>query len=162
DGTHTVTIEWDTVKGQNQDRHAIDYLGTYNATENVNNDPCVGVSGCNLGTNTTAAIPLDPYVSANGITQLPGVLTCFGCTLSALTPADYSLPGGTDRPERLTIEFSVTNHQNPVMAWSGHIASQLDWGVGHSATSISGSPYHMRLIELDGKGGNQDRSLSSN
>ncbi|MES2088834.1 MAG: hypothetical protein V4532_02440, partial [Pseudomonadota bacterium] len=26
---------------------------------------------------------------------------------------------------------------------------------------ISGSPYHMRLVDLDGSGGNQDRSLSA-
>jgi hypothetical protein len=34
--------------------------------------------------------------------------------------------------------------------------------VNNSAIAISGSPYHMRLIDLNGSGGNQDRSLSSN
>src|SRR5439155_17537016 len=31
-----------------------------------------------------------------------------------------------------------------------------------SAINIPGSPYHMRFIDLDGSGGNQDRSLSAN
>ena len=50
-------------------------------------------------------------------------------------------------------------------AWGGHIGSRLDWGftngVPNSAGGISGSPYHTRLLELDGSGGNQDRSLSA-
>ena len=50
---------------------------------------------------------------------------------------------------------------NPVLAWGGHIATRQDWGTGNSAVAISGSPYHTRLIDLDGSGGNQDRSLSA-
>jgi len=34
-------------------------------------------------------------------------------------------------------------------------------GIGNSASSISGSPYHTRVIELDGSGGNQDRALAA-
>ena len=49
-----------------------------------------------------------------------------------------------------------------LLAWGGHIASQIDWGAGNSAGSISGSPYHMRLINLDnGSLGNMDRSLAA-
>src|SRR6185436_3541594 len=47
------------------------------------------------------------------------------------------------------------------LAWGGHIATRQDWGSGSSAVAISGSPYHTRLIALDGSGGNQDRSLSA-
>ena len=50
---------------------------------------------------------------------------------------------------------------NPVLAWGGHISTRADWGQDNSAVAISGSPYHMRLIDLDGSGGNQDRSLSA-
>src|SRR5262249_27857525 len=50
---------------------------------------------------------------------------------------------------------------NPVLAWGGHISTRKDWGNGGSAVAISGSPYHTRLIDLDGSGGNQDRSLSA-
>jgi hypothetical protein len=57
--------------------------------------------------------------------------------------------------------------KSAVIAWGGHIATRADWGNDHSAVSISGSPYHMRLLDLscsdaDNCGvGNQDRSLSS-
>ena len=48
-----------------------------------------------------------------------------------------------------------------MIAWGGHIATRADWGGANSAVAISGSPYHMRLKDLDGSGGNQDRSLSA-
>src|SRR4029077_17721362 len=60
---------------------------------------------------------------------------------------------------QIAITFSASVG-NPVLAWGGHIASRADWGANNSAVAISGSPYHMRLIDLDGAGGNQDRSLS--
>ena len=60
----------------------------------------------------------------------------------------------------LTITFTSTV-TNPVMAWGGHIGTRLDWGLANSAINISGSPYHMRLEDINGGGGNQDRSLSA-
>jgi hypothetical protein len=65
-----------------------------------------------------------------------------------------------DKSARITITFTPSV-SNPVLAWGGHIATRTDWGQDNSAISISGSPYHMRLIDLDGTGGNQDRSLSA-
>jgi HYR domain/Immunoglobulin domain/Immunoglobulin I-set domain len=61
---------------------------------------------------------------------------------------------------RLSIEFTA-DQETVVLAWGGHIATQFDWGLDNSATSINGSPYHMRLISLDGSSGNQDRSLQT-
>jgi hypothetical protein len=66
--------------------------------------------------------------------------------------------GGEERQISITFTASVAN---PVLSWSGHVGWVGDWGVGNSAGGISGSPYHMRLIDLDGSGGNQDRSLSA-
>jgi prealbumin domain-containing protein len=66
----------------------------------------------------------------------------------------------SDHPTSITITFTTTT-ASPVLVWGGHIATRLDWGLGNSAVSISGSPYHTRLLSLDGAGGNQDRSLSS-
>ena len=52
---------------------------------------------------------------------------------------------------------------NLMMGWTGHIASHLDWGVGKGAGSISGAPFHMRILGVDNaqgtSGGNQDRSV---
>ena len=147
--THTVTIEWDTMKGG---KHAIDFITSYNRTVGTAN-PCVGVSPA-CGAATTFAIPPD---SAAGGFQIPGVLTMWGGTMSS---AVYSSPGGADAPRRLTITFTASQ-LNPVLAWGGHIATRIDWGFGNSAAAISGSPFHTRLIDLDGSGGNQDRSLSA-
>lgn len=42
------------------------------------------------------------------------------------------------------VVFTKANNNNAVvLAWGGHIASSVDWGIGSSASSISGSPYHM-------------------
>ena len=42
----------------------------------------------------------------------------------------------------ITVTFTATS-SSAVLAWGGHIASQLDWGLGNSASAINGSPYHM-------------------
>src|SRR4029078_12275134 len=65
-----------------------------------------------------------------------------------------------DKSAAITINFTTTVAP-PVLAWGGHIATRADWGNLNSAVAISGSPYHTRLIDLDGSGGNQDRSLSA-
>jgi hypothetical protein len=159
----TVTIEWDTTQGG---KHAIDYLMSYNFTEpSPGNNPCSGVTGntsCTNNTPTTFPIPLDPNVSGQGVTQIPGqVFTMWGGTITSVTA--YALSGSYagNSSTRIQITFTPTV-ANPVLAWAGHIADRNDWaGLGGSASDIPGSPYHMRLIELNGSGGNQDRSLSN-
>lgn len=37
-----------------------------------------------------------------------------------------------------------------VLAWGGHISTQVVWGEGNSATSIAGSPYHMFVPKCNG------------
>lgn len=150
-GAHSVSIEWDTTKAG---KHALDYLTTFNRTETTA-DPCSGVAGC--GSPTTFAIPDDPNST---VTQVPGVLTLYNGTITSLSA--YSLSGtyAGDSSTSLTINFDAGN-ASPVLAWSAHIASQLDWGFGNSASAVNGSPYHTRLLNLDGAGGNQDRSLAA-
>jgi len=46
--------------------------------------------------------------------------------------------------------FSLLAGQDLVLAWGGHIATRGDWGANNAAVSISGSPYHTRLLDLDG------------
>jgi len=164
DGTvHTVTIQWDTLKSG---KHAIDYLTTYNRTETTA-DPCSGVSGCS-GTFTSADIPLDPMVTAgpdgvggtpDDIVQEPGKFRLFGGTITAVSVYTTDLTKG-DHPTSITISFTA-DVSNPVLAWGGHIATRKDWGADNSAVTIPGAPYHMRMTNVDGKGGNEDRSLST-
>jgi uncharacterized repeat protein (TIGR01451 family) len=156
---HTVTIEWDTTKSS---KHAFDYLTTWNRTV-ADANPCLGIAGCVFpDTPSTIAIPVDPQVSGAGVTQIPGDFTLWGGVLTAVSGYSYSNGAGFsgDKSASIIISFTATV-ANPVLAWGGHIASRLDWGAGNSASTISGSPYHQRLIDLDGSGGNQDRSLSA-
>jgi hypothetical protein len=150
-GAHSVTIQWDTTKGGT---HALDYLTTYNRTEPAA-DPCSGVAGC--GSATTFAIPDDPNST---VAQVPGVFTLFNGTITSLSAYTLSGSYASDSSTSITINFTAAN-ATPVLAWGGHIASQIDWGFGNSASAVSGSPYHTRLLNLDGSGGNQDRSLAA-
>ena len=161
--SHTVIIEWDTTKSS---KHALDYITTFNRTPALPGgslpDPCAGVSGCG-GTPTTFAIPADPQVTGAGVTPVAGsVFTLYGGTITSLS--SYSYPTGTgfvgDKSARISITFTASQ-ANPVLAWGGHISTRVDWGAANSCVTISGSPFHTRLIDLDGSGGNQDRSLSS-
>jgi uncharacterized repeat protein (TIGR01451 family) len=154
--SHTVTIEWDTTKGGT---HALDYLTTYNRTVTTA-DPCLGVTNC--GAATTFAIPADPQVTGAGVTPVAGNLTMFGGTITAVSAYSYANGAGFagDKTARISITFTASQ-ANPVLAWAGHISTRADWGANNSAVAIPGSPYHTRLIDLDGSGGNQDRSLSA-
>ncbi|HSW90257.1 MAG TPA: hypothetical protein VLH19_05325 [Patescibacteria group bacterium] len=154
--SHTVTFEWDTTKS---DKHATDYLTTFSQTEGSAN-PCAGTSPC--GASTTFPIPADPQVTGASVTPITGNFTLFGGTITSVSA--YSYANGTgftgDKSARISVTFTASQ-SNPTLAWGGHIATRSDWGPGSSAVSISGSPYHMRLVDLDGSGGNQDRSLSA-
>ena len=157
-GTHTVKIEWDTTKAS---KHAIDYIDTFNQSV-ANANPCLGVSGCNAATFTTFAIPADPQVTGGGVTPIAGNFRLYGGTITNVSSYTYSNGSGFtgDKSASIVISFSASV-ANPVLAWGGHIATRKDWGNANSAVAISGSPYHTRLLDLDGSGGNQDRSLSA-
>ncbi len=155
--THTVTIEWDTTASG---KHGLDYLTTFNRTES-NADPCSGITGCGTGlfAPTTFLIPDDPNIPAS-ITQLAGDFTLYGGTITGVSA--YTLSGTYAGNSSTSIQISFTAAvSQPVLAWSGHIASRFDWGAGNSAGNINGSSYHMRLKEIDLQKGQSDRSLSA-
>ena len=164
-GQHTVKIGYDVLKGT---AHAIDYLTSFDNTETLalGNNPCDTVSGCDINSPVTAPIPLDPTITlpavVAGRAALPGnLMTLYGGNFTGIaTPVSLPGPGDNSEERTVVITFNATV-SNPVLAWGGHVAWQGEWGAGLSAGSISGSPYHMRLKDLDGSGGNQDRSLSA-
>ncbi|HVF74310.1 MAG TPA: hypothetical protein VM938_04625 [Acidimicrobiales bacterium] len=151
--SHTVTFEWDTTKSG---KHALDYLTSFDRTETTAN-PCAGVAGCSLGAASTYPIPDDPNVGP----QVAGAFNMWNGTVTAHSP--YAVTGSYagDSSTRITLTFTAATTSPVVLAFSGHIATRLDWGPNSSASGISGSPYHLRLLGLDGGGGNQDRSLSA-
>jgi hypothetical protein len=156
--SHTVIIKWDTTKSST---HAIDYLTTFNRTV-ANANPCLGISGCNAGVFTTFAVPADPQVTGAGVTPIAGNFRLYGGAITGVSA--YSYPDGAgftgDKSAQIAITFTASV-ANPVLAWGGHIATRQNWGATNSAVSISGSPYHTALVDLDGRGGSQDRSLSA-
>ncbi|MDQ4123194.1 MAG: carboxypeptidase-like regulatory domain-containing protein [Acidobacteriota bacterium] len=158
-----IVIEYDTTE---LGKHAIDYLTSYDRTETVamGNNPCSGVSGCDPSVFHQKTIPVDPRVIAAGVNVVPDAqraFTCFGCTITEVNGYTYSGDYTGNSKAALTVTFT-TNVSNPVMAFGGHIARRQDWGANNSASSIQGSPYHMRLLTLNGvPTGQQDRSLQT-
>ena len=156
--SNQITIGYDTI---DNGVHAIDYLTTFNRTEG-SADPCTDVlTAAICSAPTTFPIPIDPNVVNNNLTglQIPGVFTLYGGTITSVSGYTNTPQGGGAIRTTITITFTPTI-SNPILAVGGHIATRADWGNGNTAVGdISGSPYHMRLIALNGSGGNQDRSL---
>jgi hypothetical protein len=182
-GDHTLDIHWDTIHGG---KHAIDYLGSFDATETTspipsalhanNNDPCGDVlaSGCTPSApQASAPIGAAQLINCDGSSgtfsgsQVPGAIKFFGNALTGSASFSYLnenvLSGQGQCSSFGRISFTTAgDDQTIVIAWGGHIASQQDWGTGNSASGISGSPYHMALDFLDGAStGSQDRALST-
>jgi len=181
--TYALTIGWDTVEGG---RHVFDQLAAHDLTEAAA-DPCAGQS-CS-GVNDELALPADPQVIAAGVTPVadrririaggafvtPGAVVAntgnlcgsSTCVISA-NPGPYMPTGDFDGTAQngLTVWFTATA-DDAVVTWGGHIATRADWGVGKSAAAVSGSPYHMRLLDLrcsddaTCSAGNIDRSIQS-
>ena len=180
---YSATIEWDTTQ---QGKHAIDYLTGVSRTETTA-DPCAGVT-C-AAPVSTLPIPIDSEVTGRGVTQVPGqafridggtfpapgasiantgnLCGASTCTVAA-NPAPYSLTGlYTDNSSTSTKVYFTAVGTTVVLSWGGHVASQADWGVDKSAASISGSPYHMRVLDFacssvaNCSAGNEDRSMAN-
>jgi hypothetical protein len=188
---HTVTIEYDALKGgKHAIDYLTTWNRTVTDADPCAeiHPPPTTIPGCVYDSSDpgddatdldydTQSIPTDPYVTAgpdgltdppddvDNITQIPGVFTLYGPDGGSGVGRITGVTGptvvsGADRPTRYTISFQTTV-PDPVLAWGGHIATRQDWGITNSAVSISGSPYHMRLRDLDGSGGNQDHALSA-
>ena len=180
--TYTITFEWDTTQSG---KHALDYITTFDETEDTGNNPCTQKQGgsivniCNLIPAVTTPIPVDQnvalgqdgVVSGDDITPIPGVITLYnGNALSVVNPGNaYTLDGtyAGNSSTSITVQFNATA-ATAVLAWAGHIATRLDWGLANSAITINGSPYHMRLTDITCSGANeicnvgqQDHQLSA-
>lgn len=173
-GNHSVVIEWDV---RHSSKNAIDFITHFQRiSESVQpcgpaNHPEDIVPGCNPASFTTFDIPAPtgvnspiPGLPENAFNALPVAqrrMTMYNGTITSMV---YGNPQGNlalaQASTSITINFTAAS-STVVMAWGGHIARSVDWGAGNAASGISGSPYHTRLLSLDGSGGNQDRSLSA-
>ena len=149
-------------------------------------DPLSGVTGVGA-TVTTAPIPLptqnlmvdpdgsdpepaalQPSTSMAGLSAAERMMTLFGGTLidvTYVTEANVSLATSSSE-SRVRVRFTA-NSAKAVLAWGGHIACRWDWGFNpdgspRSAGGISGSSYHMRLVNWNLAGaGNGDVLLQT-
>ncbi|MTI29406.1 SprB repeat-containing protein, partial [Xanthovirga aplysinae] len=166
--------------------HALDYLTSFQRLEphmppfnhtvapNEIIDPTTGIPG--LGAPSTFAIPVPPNsILINGDPQpttsfnnLPAgerEMTIYNGTITNISYFDAGDLNAASSEAQVDIEFSASASE-VLIVYGGHIASQSDWGFGNSASSINGSPYHMRTKTLFVNGdeiniGNMDRSLNA-
>jgi hypothetical protein len=168
-GSYTVTVGYDFTKGG---KFATDYLGNYDYTESVSNNPCVGVTGCVLASRQDFPVTPDPQV-ANGfdatpmtgddIAQIAGNISCFGCTITGVSVPTAASPTTGDSSKFVTITFTA-NQANLVIAYGSHISTRTDWGINNSAINITGSPYHNFISDTtipDTNQGNRDLQLAA-
>ncbi|MCC7164114.1 MAG: hypothetical protein IT331_16590 [Anaerolineae bacterium] len=163
DSTHTITLSYGTTKGG---KHAYDFLTTWNLSESwiTLDDRCQDITGCTTAAEDVFSISDDPNVPAAYFVPASRQFVMRGGDLTAATtPTIFSGTYTSDSETRITISFTVgpsngslcetkgqTTTCGVVLWFGGHVARQLDWGAGTSAGSISGSPYHVAFVEMDG------------
>lgn len=172
-GNHSIHINYDFTAGGHK---AYDFLATWNVT-NAAGKPCTPSGGAissmcpNLPASSSAAIPSDPF-KANGLSVsgaeaysgAPRRLTIWGGTITSISrPAHAGNVNGNSTVDILVRFRSMGSAV--LLAWGGHLAQSRYWdtaggGARDGASLVSGAPWHMRTLQLDGAGNkNQDRSI---
>jgi hypothetical protein len=172
-GSHSIHIDYDFTAGGHK---AYDFLATWNVT-NAADKACTPSGGAissmcpSLPASSSAAIPSDPF-KANGLSvsgaekysAAPRRLTIWGGTITSISrPAHAGNVNGNSTADIL-VRFRSTGSA-VLLAWGGHLAQSRYWdtaggGVRDGASLVSGAPWHMRTLQLDGAGNkNQDRSI---
>jgi len=179
-GTHTVTISYGTTKGG---KHAYDFLTDPLFSEDwitaadFCDPPITNLASCStLTANPSPPIPADP--NANGFDTAAGDQHFYirNGTIDVVgvpTLASGSYAGDSETTVQLTFTVDTATCADAVtkqdtttcevlITWGAHIASQVDWGIGEGASSISGSPYHVAVVELDGTSiGQRDNQMQT-
>ncbi len=174
--TYAVTISW---KSSSDGRKTLDYITSFDRTETTA-DPCAG-SACS-GSPVTLSIPPNASLgipqAAGNISLWGGAFTVAGATVAntgdlcvgatcviASNPTAYSMTGTLATTSTISMRVLFTaSATSAVLAWGGHIASQVDWGVGQAAGAVNGASYHMYFTELECSNlncnvGQEDRSM---
>jgi hypothetical protein len=172
-GSHSIHINYDfTASGHK----AYDFLATWDVT-NAKGKMCKGSGGAisskcpSLGTASTYPFPSD-YYKANGLSvhgaeaysAAPRRLTIWGGTITSISgPVHSGSPDGNSTADFL-VRFKASRSA-VLLAWGGHLAQSAYWdtsrgGPRDGASMVSGAPWHVRTLQLDGSGNkNQDRSI---
>lgn len=171
--THAVTLKYGTTKGG---KHAYDFLTEWDYSEDwiFPADRCQDVSGCETASETSLAIPEDPNVPGTIETGVRNFVMRGGTLTEATTPTIVNGDYSGDSETAITITFTIPSSGSmchtqgqtttcDVVLWFGaHVARSDQWSTG-GAGSISGSPYHVALVAIDGGAvGSRDNQMSSN
>jgi hypothetical protein len=172
-GAHSIHINYDfTASGHK----AYDFLATWNVT-NAKGKICIPSGGAissmcpSLPGATSRAFPSDGF-KANGLSVkgaeaysgAPRRLTIWGGTITSITGPTHAGSVNGNSTADFLVRFIATGPA-VLMAWGGHLAQSRYWdtaagGARDGASLVSGAPWHMRTLQLDGTGNkNQDRSI---
>jgi hypothetical protein len=172
-GSHSIHINYDFTAGGHK---AYDFLATWNVTHAAGK-VCIPSGGAissmcpSLPASSSFAFPSDGF-RANGLSVSgaerysgsPRRLTIWGGTITSISgPTHAGSPNGNSTADFL-VRFRASGPA-VLMAWGGHLAQSAYWdtaggGARDGASLVSGAPWHMRTLRLDGSGNkNQDRSI---
>jgi hypothetical protein len=172
-GDHQIHLNYDFTAGGHK---AYDFLATWNVT-NANGYICHGSGGAissmcpSLPASSSAAFPSDG-AAMDGLTvhgaevysAAPRRLTIWGGTILSISAPVHSGSSNANSTADIVVRFRATGSA-VLLAWGGHLAQSAYWnrligGVSDGAGQVSGAPWHMRTLQLDGTGNkNQDRSI---
>ena len=172
-GSHSIHINYDFTAGGHK---AYDFLATWNVT-NAAGKICAASGGAvssmcpSMPAASSVAFPSDSF-RANGLSVSgaqaysgsPRRLTIWGGTITSIQgPVHAGSVNGNSTADFL-VRFKSTG-KAVLLAWGGHLAQSAYWdtangGARDGAAMVSGAPWHMRTLQLDGSGNkNQDRSI---
>jgi hypothetical protein len=172
-GSHEIHINYDFTAGGHK---AYDFLATWNVT-NASGKSCSKSGGAissmcpSLPASSSAAFPSDPFI-ANGLSVAgaekysgaPRRLTIWGGTITSISRPVHSGSVNGNSTADILVRFRSTGSA-VLLSWGGHLAQSRYWdtaggGARDGASLVSGAPWHMRTLRLDGAGNkNQDRSI---
>jgi hypothetical protein len=171
-GKHTIHINYDFTAGGHK---AYDFLATWSGW--VSPGACAKSGGgisemCpNLPGKSSYSIPSDTFktdgLTVSGAEDYSGVsrrLTIWGGTISSISKPHHSGSTGGNSTADISVTFT-SNGSSVLLAWGGHLAQSAYWnraagGSADGAGQVSGAPWHMRTLNIDGAGAkNQDRSI---
>jgi hypothetical protein len=173
-GNHSLHINYDFTAGGHK---AYDFLSTWNAWRAPS--LCAPKGGAisslcpGLGAASSAAFPSDSFktdgltvAGAQAYSTFSRRLTIYGGTITSISvPVHSGSPSGNSSAD-ITVRFT-SKGSAVLLAWGGHLAQSGYWdvyggGAPDGAGQVSGAPWHMRTLQLDGAGNrNQDRSIQA-
>jgi len=171
-GSHSIRIQYDFTAGGHK---AYDFLAKYNGW--ISPPMCAPSGGAissmcpKLPASSSYPFPSDSFktdgltvAGAEAYSAVVRRLTIWGGTITSISKATHSGPTGGNSSAEFTVHFTSTGSA-VLLAWGGHLAQSRYWqlsigGPRDGAGEVSGSPWHMRTLQLDGSGNrNQDRSI---